>query len=179
MTFPLSVEIISAILGPFGPIENVRANWPLVEAALVRRAVYSPNAAVGAIATIAVETGRFGPVKERGGPTYLANLYEGRADLGNTVPGDGAKYCGRGFVQITGRWDYQHFGTETGCDLLGNPDLALDPATAADILALYFLERMLHFVPAGLQRCCFFAALFVLLNIISRFVGLLRGVGGV
>ena len=141
MNFPLAPEIISAILGPYGPIDNVRANWPLVEAALDRRGLYTPFTAIAAIATIAVETGRFYPVRERGGPTYLANLYENRKDLGNVNPGDGAKFCGRGFIQITGRWDYAHFGAEIGKDLENNPDLALDPAVASAVLAVYFHER--------------------------------------
>ena len=123
MNFPLSPELISAILGPYGPLENVRANWPLVEAALDNRGVYSPLAGVAAISTIAVETGRFYPMRERGGPTYLANLYENRRDLGNTNPGDGATFCGRGFVQITGRLNYTHYGQEVGQDLVGNPAL--------------------------------------------------------
>lgn len=144
MNFPLSPEIISAILKPYGPIENVRANWPLVEAALDRRDIYSPLSGVAAISTIAVETGTFCPIKERGGPTYLTNLYENRKDLGNTTPGDGVKFRGRGFIQITGRWDYAHFGAEAGQDLEGNPDLALDPSVAADILALYFHERRIQ-----------------------------------
>jgi predicted chitinase len=55
--------------------------------------------------------------------------------------GDGARFRGRGFVQITGRWDYTHFGQELGRDLAENPDLALDPQVAAEILALYFHER--------------------------------------
>jgi Chitinase class I len=141
MNFPLPVEVISGILGPYGPIDNVRANWPLVEAALDKRGIYTAFSAVAAISTIAVETGRFYPIRERGGPTYLANLYENRKDLGNVNPGDGAKFCGRGFIQITGRWDYAHFGSETGKDLENSPDLALDPAVASDILALYFSER--------------------------------------
>lgn len=141
MNFPLPAELISAILGPYGPIENVSANWPLVEAALDKRGVYSPFSGIAAIATIAVETGRFYPTRERGGPTYLTNLYENRKDLGNTNPGDGAKFCGRGFIQITGRANYAHFGSETGKDLENNPDLALDPVVSADVLALYFHER--------------------------------------
>jgi len=144
MNFPLRVEIISAILGPYGPLDRVKANWPLVEAALDRHSIYSPLSAVAAISTIAVETGRFAPVKERGGPTYLTNLYENRKDLGNVNQGDGAKFCGRGFVQITGRWEYSHFGYELNRDLLSNPDLVLDPVVAADILALYFVERQVH-----------------------------------
>ncbi len=141
MNFPLSAEIIAAILVAYGPLDNVRANWPLVENALDERGIYTPLGAVAAIATIAVETGNFSPVKERGGPTYLANLYENRKDLGNVNPGDGAKFRGRGFIQITGRWDYEHFGEELGRDLLSNPDIVLDPAVAAEVLALYFHER--------------------------------------
>jgi predicted chitinase len=141
MNFPLSPELISAILGPYGPLDRVRANWPLVEAALDKRQVYTPLSAVAAIATIGVETGRFYPIREQGGPTYLANLYENRKDLGNVNPGDGVKFCGRGFIQITGRVNYEHFGAEIGQDLANNPDLALSPAVAADILALYFHER--------------------------------------
>lgn len=59
MNFPLPPEIISAILGPYGPLANVRANWPLVEAALDRRDIYSPLSAVAAISTIGIETGTF------------------------------------------------------------------------------------------------------------------------
>lgn len=150
MNFPLPVELISAILGPYGPIDNVRANWPIVEAALDRRGVYTEFAAVAAISTIAVETGRFAPICERGGPTYLANLYENRKDLGNVNPGDGAKFCGRGFIQITGRVNYAHFASETGKDLEESPGLALDPAIAADILALFFVER--HVAPYADQQ---------------------------
>lgn len=145
MNFPLSVELIAAILGPYGPIANVAANWPILESALDARGIYSPLTAVASIATVSVETGTFSPQKERGGPTYLTNLYENRKDLGNVNPGDGVKFRGRGFIQITGRWDYEHFGQEIGQDLANNPDLALDPAIAADILALYFLERHIPF----------------------------------
>lgn len=141
MKFPLSPEVISEILGPYGPIANVRANWPLLEAALDARSIYSELTAVAVIATVAVETGSFAPLKERGGPAYLTDLYEGRADLGNTTVGDGARFRGRGFVQITGRSNYAHFGKETGQDLVTNPDLALDPKVAAAILALFFHER--------------------------------------
>lgn len=141
MTFPLSPEMISEILGAPAPIVNVRVNWPILEAALLARSIYSDLAAVATIATVVTETGTFKPVKEGGGPTYLADMYEGRKDLGNTAVGDGVRFRGRGFVQISGRWDYTHFGKELAIDLVANPDLALDPHVAADILALYFHER--------------------------------------
>jgi predicted chitinase len=141
MNFPVPRRIIASILGDYGPFAKVDVNWPLVEAALDAAAIYSPLCAVGAIATISVETGRFSPIKERGGPTYLANLYEDRKDLGNVNPGDGAKFQGRGFIPIIGRRDYEHFGMEIGKDLAGSPDLALNPPIAAAILAVYFEER--------------------------------------
>jgi predicted chitinase len=141
MNFPLSVAKISEILGEYGPLDAVQANWPLIETALDRHGIYSEMTAVAAIATIAVETGRFSPVRERGGPAYLAALYDGRKDLGNNIPGDGVKFCGRGFIQITGRWDYTHFGAEVRLDLAGSPDLAMDPGVAAAVLAVFFRER--------------------------------------
>jgi hypothetical protein len=141
MNFPIDAATISGVLGFFGPIELVSVNWPIVEASLDAAEIYSEMTSIAAIATIAVETGCFSPIKERGGPAYLTDLYENRKDLGNIQPGDGVKYRGRGFVQITGRWDYEHFGKETGHDLEANPDLALDPAVAADILVLFFKER--------------------------------------
>jgi hypothetical protein len=143
MNFPLPPEIISAILGPYGPLQNVQNNWPLVETMLDGRGIYSPLCAVAAISTIAVETGTFCPIKERGGPAYLTNLYENRKDLGNDQPGDGVKFRGRGYIQITGRADYAHFGSECEVDLISNPDLALDPSVSAAILALYFEERQI------------------------------------
>jgi len=141
LSVAVPIEKISAILGTRGPIENVRANWPLVEAALAKYGILTAPCAIAAIATIGVETGCFAPVKERGGPGYFAKLYDGRADLGNTQPGDGAKFRGRGFVQITGRLNYTKYGHAMGVDLAANPDLALDPKIAAGILALYFRDH--------------------------------------
>lgn len=60
--------------------------------------------------------------------------YEGRPDLGNTQPGDGVRFKGRGYVQITGRANYQDWSNRLGIDLVGNPELAEDPEIAAEIL---------------------------------------------
>jgi TP901 family phage tail tape measure protein len=60
--------------------------------------------------------------------------YEGRSDLGNTQAGDGVKYKGRGYVQLTGRANYEKYSKLTGKDLVNNPDAALEPQTAAQIL---------------------------------------------
>jgi peptidoglycan hydrolase-like protein with peptidoglycan-binding domain len=60
--------------------------------------------------------------------------YEGREDLGNTQPGDGPKYKGRGFVQITGRNNYAQWSQYLNLDLLENPQKAAEPEVAAKIL---------------------------------------------
>jgi peptidoglycan hydrolase-like protein with peptidoglycan-binding domain len=60
--------------------------------------------------------------------------YEGRRDLGNTQRGDGVRYKGRGFVQITGRRNYTDWSRRLGVDLVGNPQMATQPDIAAKIL---------------------------------------------
>lgn len=49
--------------------------------------------------------------------------YEGRKDLGNTEPGDGVKFKGRGYIQLTGRANYTNFSAFCGEDCVTNPDL--------------------------------------------------------
>lgn len=74
------------------------------------------------------------PRREMWGPTRAQIGYEGRTDLGNTIMGDGKRYAGRGYVQITGRRNYEKASSLTGRDLVGNPDLALDADIAAAII---------------------------------------------
>jgi len=81
------------------------------------------------------------PIKEHGGERYFHRMYDINGDrphvaraLGNTQPGDGARFAGRGFVQITGRNNYERAGKLLGIDLVGNPDLALELRYAAPIL---------------------------------------------
>jgi len=60
--------------------------------------------------------------------------YEGREDLGNTESGDGPRFKGRGFVQITGRRNYQIWSKKLGIHLIDNPEKAALPEIAAMIL---------------------------------------------
>lgn len=62
------------------------------------------------------------------------DAYEGRTDLGNTHAGDGRRYKGRGYVQITGRINYSHWSQRLGIDLIGQPELASQANIAVQIL---------------------------------------------
>jgi len=86
------------------------------------------------LATAHHETGAFKWLHEIWGPTDAQRRYEGRADLGNNQPGDGKRYMGRGFVQLTGRRNYADWSKRTGLDLIAKPDLVVRPAVAARIL---------------------------------------------
>ena len=62
--------------------------------------------------------------------------YCGRADLGNTQAGDGPRFKGRGYVQITGRANYKRLGKLLGVDLVSSPLRALEPSISYKIASL-------------------------------------------
>lgn len=71
------------------------------------------------------------------GPEAIAEkVYGGR--MGNKDQGDGFKYRGRGYIQLTGKANYEAAGKALGIDLVGSPDLAADPATAAAIATWFW-----------------------------------------
>lgn len=67
--------------------------------------------------------------------------YEGRKDLGNTQPGDGKRYKGRGIFQLTGRANYRTYGQKLGYDLEKNPELAKDPLISIKTACEYWNSR--------------------------------------
>lgn len=83
------------------------------------------------------------PIHEYGPVTYF-NKYEPGTKLGkmlgNTMKGDGYKFAGRGFVQLTGRRNYNYVSSQIGVDLILNPDFAMNPEIAAQILVKGMLD---------------------------------------
>lgn len=96
------------------------------------------------LATTLHETARtMQPIHERGAKSYFDKYEPGTKigkSLGNTNIGDGYRFRGRGFVQITGRFNYRNAGLKMDVDLLSNPDRALDPVIAGMALVRGSLE---------------------------------------
>lgn len=70
--------------------------------------------------------------------------YEGRVDLGNTHPGDGRRFKGRGPIQLTGRNNYRDAGRALGIDLLANPKRAADPDVGFRVAGWFWTTRGLN-----------------------------------
>jgi len=105
------------------------AKWPIAYTAYALATAYHETAAT------------MQPIKEYGGRSYFMNNYDvtgknpDRArKYGNTAVGDGARYFGRGYVQLTWKLNYAKAEKELGYKLVSNPDLALDPKVAAAIM---------------------------------------------
>lgn len=95
--------------------------YPHVRAACLEFGVTGSVRVAAFLAQVGHESGGFVYTREIWGPTAAQLRYEGRKDLGNTQPGDGSKYRGRGLIQITGRYNYQNASKGLGLDLVSEP----------------------------------------------------------
>lgn len=137
---------ITNIIG--SPIANTTKYWPLILAELDRVKRNKLSFQVALLATIGVESGSFKPINEMGGPAYFTKNYDITGSkpklarsLGNVNPGDGAKYHGRGFVQLTGRHNYEAYGKALGIDLVNKPELANGDKESVAILVKYCVDH--------------------------------------
>ncbi|MEO6801255.1 MAG: glycoside hydrolase family 19 protein, partial [Rhodanobacter sp.] len=110
--------------------------------------ISSPLREAAFLAQLAHESGELQFMEEIWGPTAAQKRYEPRSDLasklGNTQPGDGQRFKGRGPIQITGRGNYKTFGDLMGLDLVGNPDQAATPDVAFAIAGLFWERKGLN-----------------------------------
>jgi len=144
----LDVSVVSKLF-PDTPVEIIRANLPSLKGALVEYNLTDKAMVLTALATIRTETERFEPLAETASRFNTSpnghplDLYDNRRDLGNKGPPDGYTFRGRGYVQLTGRFNYEKFGQAIGLgqQLVENPDLANAPAIASKILA-YFIKSV-------------------------------------
>ena len=109
-------------------------------AALDSEGIKDPNARAQIIAQAAHESGKFRYTEELGKPDYFLK-YDGRKDLGNTQPGDGPRFKGRGFLQTTGRVNYQQFKDAFNVDVISNPEILGEAKYAAKSALLWFKKN--------------------------------------
>jgi len=106
--------------------------------------IETPMQIAAFIAQIGHESGRLRYVRELWGPTPAQARYEGRMDLGNSEPGDGSKFRGRGLIQITGRANYLRCANALCLDLIDHPELLEQPEHAAKSAAWFWETHLLN-----------------------------------
>jgi peptidoglycan L-alanyl-D-glutamate endopeptidase CwlK len=129
---------------PGAPTRNIEQHLPIVLQALVAPKLTEKSMVLMSLATIRAESAGFAPINEfvsrfntsPGGQPF--DLYDNRKDLGNTGRPDGERFRGRGFIQLTGRANYQQHGADIGIpELVETPDRANEPDVAARLLASF------------------------------------------
>ena len=95
-------------------------------------------------AQISHESGGFKWLVELWGPTPAQIRYEGRLDLGNTQPGDGRLFMGRGPLQLTGRANYRDTGRRIGYPLEAQPELASQIGVGSIVACDYWTTHGLN-----------------------------------
>lgn len=111
-----------------------------LNAAMAEFGINTPARMAAFLAQIGHESGRLVYVKE----LASGSAYEGRKDLGNTSPGDGVKYKGRGLIQITGKANYIALMMALGIDCVEKPEVVEQPVNACRSAAWFWKTRGLN-----------------------------------
>jgi len=135
----VSVQQLRAIMPN---LSEARANelMPHLNRAMQEAGINTPQRQAAFLAQLAHESGEFRYMEE----IASGAAYEGRGDLGNTQPGDGVRFKGRGPIQLTGRANYAAASQALGIDLVNNPTRAADPDVGFRTAAWYWNNRNLN-----------------------------------
>jgi predicted chitinase len=125
-----------AMPGLSGPL--AQTYLPFLRTAMIEQKITTPARAAAFLAQLGHESLSLKFFEEIWGPTAAQRGYEGRVDLGNTHPGDGKRYKGRGPIQLTGRNNYRLYGKLLGLPLEERPELAGKANVGFRTAALYW-----------------------------------------
>ena len=120
----------------------------LLTRAAIAGGITDPVELAAFLAQATVETGSFDDLTEKGSRKRIERMYdrkynpEGADEIGNTKIGDGWRFRGRGFLQLTGRYNYTRAGKALGLNLVKNPDLVAKPDIAAKTAVWYWKWRV-------------------------------------
>jgi putative chitinase len=113
---------------------------PHLNAVMTEYEINTPQRRAAFLAQLAHESGELRFMEE----IASGEAYEGRRDIGNTEPGDGVRYKGRGPIQLTGRGNYRRAGAALGLDLEGNPTLVATPEVGTRVAGWFWKTHGLN-----------------------------------
>jgi putative chitinase len=113
-------------------IQRARLYADLLSAGMAFYNITTPVRQAMFLANVGHESGRLQYTTEIWGPTPAQKGYEGRRDLGNTEPGDGSRFRGRGLIQTTGRANYAAVRDRLRERFAGVPDFVAEPSVLAE-----------------------------------------------
>lgn len=133
--FPGSLTQCAAFIGPLNQ-------------AMQEYGISTPARQAAFLAQVGHESMQLKATRELWGPTPAQKSYEPPSakakELGNTQPGDGFLFRGRGLIQITGRANYASTGQKLGLPLGEHPELLEGPVAASLSAALFWQSRGLN-----------------------------------
>ena len=133
---------------PKCPVLRLNTLHPHLDAALQEFEINTPARAAAFLGQIAHESGELRWMSEIWGPTAQQRKYEPPSDLakrlGNTEPGDGYRYRGRGVIQLTGRANYRAAGKALGVNYESEPDAASTAPQTFRVAGWYWDSRKLN-----------------------------------
>lgn len=118
--------------------------FPYLKVVMYQFGIDTPLRQSAFLANVGHESGDLKFQEEPWGPTEFQSRYEGRRDLGNTQPGDGKRFKGRGMLMVTGRANYQRFSERLGIDFVADPERMSTPEVSVLVAADIWWQRDLN-----------------------------------
>lgn len=135
----IEIDDLRLIL-PHAPATLLSDFLPHIVAAMRENAITTVTRAAAFLGQLAHESAELKYMEE----IASGAAYEGRADLGNTQPGDGKRYKGRGPIQLTGRTNYRAAGLALGLDLEAQPQMAALPEVGFRVAGWFWSKAGLN-----------------------------------
>lgn len=135
----ITIEQLRACI-PHASEGNIERFHGPLNLAMSRYAINTPRRQASFLAQIAHESGSLRYTQE----IASGSAYEGREDLGNTKPGDGKRFKGRGLIQITGRFNYEEVSKALNYGFINSPEKLELPGAASLSAAWFWHEKGLN-----------------------------------